>query len=184
MTERDIIDIAMQPGLSELKLHLRITSSDQDALLLSYLKAAALSAEHHIGRCLLQSRFTYTGSFEPSIVLDKINTRFFPLMGTPMVEVDGKKTTGFTVKGRTLTFSEGVTGDRVKIVYVGGGHKIEADIKTALTKLFLAMAGFAILESVVGYNKHRPGETLLKGLCYVGLMTVLALFFYFFSDVK
>ena len=60
----------------------------------------------------------------------------------------------------------------------------EADIKTALTKLFLAMAGFAILESVVGYNKHRPGETLLKGLCYVGLMTVLALFFYFFSDVK
>ena len=49
-----------------------------------------------------------------------------------MVEVDGKKTTDFTVKGRTLTFSEGVTGDRVKIVYVGGGHKIEADIKTAI----------------------------------------------------
>lgn len=132
MTERDIIDIAMQPGLSELKLHLRITSSDQDALLLSYLKAAALSAEHHIGRCLLQSRFTYTGSFKHSILLDKINTRFFPLMGTPTVEVDGKKTTDFTVKGRTLTFSEGVTGDRVKIVYVGGGHKIEADIKAAI----------------------------------------------------
>lgn len=132
MTEREIIDIALQPGLSELKLHLRITSSDQDALLMSYLKAAAVSAEHQIGRRLERSKFTYTGAFSSSIVLEELHNRYFPLQGVPVVEVDGERTTAFTVRGRRIFFNEGVTGERVRVVYVGGGHKVEPDIRAAI----------------------------------------------------
>lgn len=132
MTDRDIIEIAMQPGLSELKLHLRITSSDQDALLLSYLKAAAVSAEHHIGRCLEQSRFTYTGAFAPAITLEHVNLRYFPIIGTPQVYVDGNRCTDFALEGKTVKFGESVEGEKVRIVYTAGGRRVEADIKAAI----------------------------------------------------
>ena len=122
----------MQPGLDELRLHLRITSHDQDALLRTYLKAAAVSAEHHIGRCLEQSRFILTGAFAPVITLDHINPRFFPVMGTPRVRVDGVLTTNFTIQGATLTFDEGVTGSEIRVEYMGGGRRVEDDIKAAI----------------------------------------------------
>lgn len=132
MITRDIIDIAMQPGLSELKLHLRITSNDQDALLTSYLKAAAMSAEHHIGRCLEESRFVLSDTFSPVIALDHINPQFFPVKGTPRVTVDGQPCTDFTVEGRKVIFGESVSGDSVRVEYVGGGNRVEPDIKTAI----------------------------------------------------
>lgn len=132
MTNRDIIDIAMQPGLNELKLHLRITSNDQDALLTSYLKSAAVSAEHYIGRCLEESRFVLTDTFSPVIVLDHVNPQFFPVKGTPRVTVDGLPCTDFTVEGSRLVFGEAVSGGAVRIEYTCGGYRVEPDIKTAI----------------------------------------------------
>lgn len=132
MITRDIIDIAMQPGLSELKLHLRITSNDQDALLTSYLKAAAMSAEHHIGRCLEESRFVLIDSFSPVLPLGHVNPQFFPVKGEPRVTVDGSPCTDFTVEGRMLVFGESVTGETVRVEYTAGGGRVEPDIRTAI----------------------------------------------------
>lgn len=132
MIERDIIDAEMQPGLDEFRLHLRITSNDQDALLMAYLKAAARSAEHHIGRCIEKSRFVLTGDFEPEITLDHISPRYYPLVGTPRVKVDGVDTEDFSVDGATIRFAEGVSGSQVRIEYVGGGLRVEDDIKAAI----------------------------------------------------
>ena len=132
MITRDIIDIAMQPGLSELKLHLRITSNDQDALLTSYLKAAAMSAEHYIGRCLEDSRFVLTDSFSPVITLGHVNPQFFPVKGEPRVYMDGTACTDFTLDGNRLVFGGAVTGGAVRVEYTAGGGRVESDIRTAI----------------------------------------------------
>lgn len=134
MIERDIYESMMQPGLLEFKQHLRITSNDQDALLMQCLKAAALAAEHHIGRCLLRSRFRYTGSFDSTITLEKVNDNFFPLQSVVSVKVDGEAVSqeSYNITGHTLTFDEGVTGNDVEIVYEAGGRGVEADIQAAI----------------------------------------------------
>lgn len=132
MIKRDIIDIAMQPGLSELKLHLRITSNDQDALLLLYLKSAARAAEKHIGRCLLKSNYTIAADFAPSLKLEGIDPDFFPLVGSPKVLVDGAEVTAFEVKGSVLTFEDSVAGTSVVVKYTAGGMPVEEDIRAAI----------------------------------------------------
>ncbi len=134
MTNRDIIDIELQPSLAEFKRHLRITSTDQDALLVTYLKAAATSAEHHIGRCLEASIFTYTGSFTHTVTLDKVDVEEFPLRSVDSVKVDGVaiSTDDYTVEGDTLTIADTQDGDAVEVVYRAGGKKMESDIKSAI----------------------------------------------------
>lgn len=132
MTTRIINEMTMQPGLDELKLHLRITSNDQDALLTSYLKAAALSAEHHIGRCLEQSSFTLKDTFSPVIALDYLDPEVYPLMGVLSVKVDGNDCTDFTVDGNNVVFGDSVTGEEVTINYTCGGVQVESDIRVAI----------------------------------------------------
>lgn len=132
MVTRNIITDKMQPGLDELKLHLRITSDDQDALLTSYLKAAVMSAEHHIGRCLVDSSFTLTDTFSSVIALDRLDPKDYPLTVSPSVKVDGQTCTDFTVDGNCIVFGEAVTGTDVRIEYTCGGVEVESDIRIAV----------------------------------------------------
>lgn len=134
MIRRDITDIEFQPSLHELKEHLRILSNDQDDLLMSYLKAAARSAEHHIGRCLETSEFTLMAEFSQSVELPEIDSQYFPLMEVLSVEADGQAVPAehYSVAGGTLTFAEGVTGSTLKIKYKAGGYPVEDDIKAAI----------------------------------------------------
>lgn len=132
MITRNIIVDKMQPGLDELKLHLRITSDDQDALLTSYLKAAIVAAEHHIGRCLVDSSFSLTDNLSPVITLDHVDPKVYPLKGMPSVKVDDKTCTDFTVDGNRVIFGETVTGSAVRIDYTCGGVEVESDIRIAV----------------------------------------------------
>lgn len=123
--------MSMQPGLSEFKLHLRLVSDDQDAMLLSYLKAATRAAEHQIGRCLAPSRFVKTCNFASEIVLDNV-CDLYPIQGSPVVYVDGTACTNFSVVDNRIVFGTGVTGAVVRVTYTAGARKAEPDIKVAI----------------------------------------------------
>ena len=69
MFERSYIDAYVQPSLEDLKRHLRITSGDLDEILQPCLLAAINSAEHHIGKIIARSEFTYSGFFIRSLDL-------------------------------------------------------------------------------------------------------------------
>lgn len=134
MIERDIFESYMQPGLLDFKQHLRITNNDQDALLMQCLKAAAVSAEHHIGRCLLRSKFRYTCRFASSISLEKVNDNYYPLQRVLSCKVDGVyiPLDSMHVSGHVITFDESVVGDMAEVVYEAGGRCVEPDIQAAI----------------------------------------------------
>lgn len=131
MNRRDIIEERLDPGLDALKLHLRITSSDQDALLLGYLKAAVLSAEHFIGRPLACSMFVQSGEFNPTLTLEGISDDF-PVEEIMSVTVDGEEVTAYSTHGDTLLFDRGVSGGEYEVYYVAGGRKVLDDIRQAV----------------------------------------------------
>ena len=69
MTERIYLDTQYQPSLEDFKRHLRLTSNDLDDALQMYLLAAVNAAEHHIGKIIARSEFTYSGWFIRSFEL-------------------------------------------------------------------------------------------------------------------
>lgn len=134
MTGRDIIDVEMQPSLLEFKQHLRITSSDQDALLMQCLKSALTAAENHIGRYLAKSVFKYVGKFAQTITLERIDENLYPLERIVSVKVDGEVMlpTSYTITDDVFSFNADVTGDKMELIYVAGGRYVEHDIKAAI----------------------------------------------------
>lgn len=128
MFERSYIDAYVQPSLEDLKRHLRITSGDLDETLQPYLLAAINSAEHHIGKIIARSEFTYSGFFIRSLDLRG------PGIVVKSVEVDGK-TLGiedYELDGRTLLISTNVIGKEMQMVYESGMQFVDFDIKAAI----------------------------------------------------
>lgn len=128
MIERSYIDAMIQPSLEDLKRHLRITSGDLDETLQPYLLAAIGSAEHHIGKIIARSEFTYSGWFIRSLELKG------PDIMVKSVEVDGDALSEeeYTLSGRNLMISMDVNGRELKVVYESGMTFVDFDIKAAI----------------------------------------------------
>lgn len=156
MFERSYIDKYVQPSLEDLKRHLRITSGDLDETLQPYLLAAINSAEHHIGKIIARSEFTYSGFFIRSLDLRG------PGIVVKSVEVDGK-TLGiedYDLDGRTLLISPNVIGKEMRMVYESGMQYVDFDIKAAIlltaAKLFNNPADTVEAMPSVAKNLLRP----------------------------
>ena len=123
MTERIYLE-QYQPSLEDFKRHLRLTSDDLDETLQMNLLAAINAAEHHIGKVIALSEFSYTG---PLVAL-ACQT---PLKEVAEVAVDGAEV-GYEVKDGVLTLAEGVTGDAMIVRYTSGMNQVPFDIKAAI----------------------------------------------------
>ena len=123
MTERIYLE-QYQPSLEDFKRHLRLTSDDLDETLQMNLLAAINAAEHHIGKVIALSEFSYTG---PLVAL-ACQT---PLKEVVEVAVDGAEV-GYEVKDGVLTLAEGVTGDAMSVRYTSGMNQVPFDIKAAI----------------------------------------------------
>jgi hypothetical protein len=156
MFERSYIDAYVKPSLEDLKRHLRITSGDLDETLHPCLLAAINSAEHHIGKIIARSEFTYSGFFIRSLDLRG------PGIVVKSVEVDGK-TLGiedYDLDGRTLLISPNVIGKEMQMVYESGMQFVDFDIKAAIlltaAKLFNNPADTVEAMPSVAKNLLRP----------------------------
>lgn len=159
MIERAYIDSYVQPSLEDLKRHLRITSGDLDETLEPYLLAAIDSAEHHIGKTIARSEFTYSGWLIRSLDLKgpgiKVNT----------VSVDGVSLTDddYRIDGRTLIISPDITGKEMVVTYEAGMVQVPFDIKAAIlltaSKLFNNPADTVEVLPSVAKNLLRPYRT-------------------------
>lgn len=124
MTERIYLDTQYQPSLEDFKKHLRLTSDDLDDALQMYLLAAVNAAEHHIGKVIALSDFSYTG---PLVSLPCRT----PLREVAEVKVDGAEV-GYDVRDGVLTLAEGVSGDVMTVRYTSGMNQVPFDIKAAI----------------------------------------------------
>lgn len=156
MFERSYIDAYVQPSLEDLKRHLRITSGDLDETLRPYLLAAINSAEHHIGKIIARSEFTYSGYFIRSLDLRG------PGIVVKSVEVDGEllDDDGYELDGRTLLISPFSLGKEMRVVYESGMQSVDFDIKAAIlltaAKLFNNPADTVEAMPSVAKNLLRP----------------------------
>ena len=130
MRKRKIDSDVLAFALRKLRSHLRITADDLDEELVDKLLAAVDSAEHRIGRVIFQSSFRDTIPFSSVVCLDR-----------PLISVDGLEVNGETISAElykvnlfegTVTFSEGVTGESVKVEYTAGMEQVPADIMNAI----------------------------------------------------
>ena len=113
-----------EPNIEDLKRHLRITSNDLDDTLIPCLLAAVNACEHHIGKVIAQSEFTYEGPFTNSLPLQS------PLHKDALaVEVDGISA-DYKVEGSTLIPT--VEGVEMTVVYTAGMKQVPFDIKAAI----------------------------------------------------
>lgn len=123
MTERVYIE-GYEPNIEDFKRHLRITSDDLDDTLMPYLLAAINVCEHHIGKVIAQSEFSYEGPFANSLPLQS------PLHQDVLaVEVDGIPVS-YRVDGNKLYPS--VVGKGMRVVYSAGMIQVPFDIKAAV----------------------------------------------------
>ena len=125
MTDRIPDSVASSSLLADFKTHLRITANDLDADLRQKLMAAVLSAEKHIGRVILKSRFVTT------TVLHTLQLHS-PVIEVEGVEIDGVVTQDYTLVGNLLKLNDGVTGSNMKVTYIAGRDYIPYDIKAAV----------------------------------------------------
>ena len=125
MTERIPDSVASNALLADFKAHLRITANDLDSDLRQKLMAAVLSAEKHIGRVILKSRFVTT------TVLHTLQLHS-PVTEVEGVEIDGVVTQDYTLVGNLLKLNDGVTGSKMKVTYIAGRDYIPYDIKAAV----------------------------------------------------
>lgn len=123
MTERIYLE-QYQPMLEDFKNHLRLTSDDLDGALQICLLAAVNAAEHHIGKVIALSDFSYAGP------LVQLPCRT-PLIEVAEVKVDGAEV-GYEVKDGVLTLSEDVTGSVMTVRYTSGMNQVPFDIKAAI----------------------------------------------------
>ena len=135
MVERSYLG-EYQPSLEDLKRHLRITSDDLDGTLEMYLCAAIESAEHHIGRTIALSEYTYSGCFTRSFEMKP------PFRRVVRVEVDGVQLTEdeYRIDRRTILLSPEVMGESLLVTYEAGMASVPFDMKAAIllsaSKLF------------------------------------------------
>lgn len=123
MTERTYTE-GFEPNIEDFKRHLRITSDDLDETLVPCLLAAINACEHHIGKVIAQSEFTYEGPFTRSLPLQS------PLHKDALaVEVDGIPV-DYTLEGNMLVPS--VEGKDMTVAYVAGMKQVPFDIKAAV----------------------------------------------------
>lgn len=127
MVERSYLD-KFQPSLEDIKRHLRVTSDDLNENLEMYLRAAIESAEHHIGKIIAASIFTYEGWFVRSFDM------LTPFRKVISVEVDGDvlSETDYKVDKRTIVISPDIKGDKIKVVYEAGLQTVPFDMKAAI----------------------------------------------------
>lgn len=128
MRTRELDASALARLMAKLKSHLRITSNDLDDELMAKLTAAIDSAEHFIGRIILESSIKDTLPFSSKVALSR------PLISVDGVEVDGVETSSFTtdIFTGTLGFSEDMTGYAVEVSYNAGMTQIPPDIVNAI----------------------------------------------------
>ena len=114
--------------MSKLKGHLRITADDLDGDLLVKLLAAVNSAEHFIGRIIVESSIEDTLPFSSKVSLSR------PLISVDGVKVDGVETPDFTadIFSGSLVFPDGMTGYSVEVAYTAGMRQVPPDIVNAI----------------------------------------------------
>lgn len=159
MVDRRYLEDECQPSLKDLKRHLRITSGDLDEILSPYLYAAINMAEHHIGKIIARSEFTYTGRF----------IRSFDMKGPEEkisgIEIDGKvlEESDYRLDKRTIIFNPEIKGEVVVIKYTSGMSQVPFDIQAAVmlsaARLFNNPVDSADTLPSVSKNLLRPYRT-------------------------
>ena len=156
MIERSYIDAQFQPSLEDFKRHLRITSGDLDETLQPHLLAAINSAEHHIGKIIARSEFTYSGWFIRSLELRG------PGIKVTEVTVDGVRLpdNAWRLDRHNVIISNDITGEEMQVTYEAGMTQVEFDIKAAIlltaAKLFNNPADTVEALPSVAKNLLRP----------------------------
>ena len=120
--------IATAALLGEFRNHLRMTSTDMDAILLQSLEVGILRAEHEIGSVIALSGFTVQIPFKKTLELRG------PIVEVSSVKVDGEMVpdTSYSFDERSLTFNGGITGEKVEVVFKAGVSPIPGDMKGAI----------------------------------------------------
>lgn len=158
MVERSYL-AQFQPSLEDLKRHLRITSDDLDETLEMYLCAAIEAAEHHIGRIIAVSDFSYSGWFVRSFDMKA------PFREIKTVAIDGVEVAkeDYTVDKGTLLISSELTGKELAVVYESGMAQVPFDMKAAIlltaAKLFNNPVDSVESLPSVAKNLLRPYRT-------------------------
>ena len=121
--------IATQALLGEFRNHLRITSTDMDAILEQALEVGIERAEAEIGKVIALS--TFTGVQMP--FAQTLSLRG-PIVEVTSVKVDGTEVpvTSYTYNQRSLTFADGVEGSSVELAYKAGFEQIPSMVKGAI----------------------------------------------------
>lgn len=121
--------IATQALLGEFRNHLRMTSTDMDAILEQSLEVGIERAEAEIGKVIALS--TFTGVQMP--FAQTLSLRG-PIVEVTSVKVDGAEVpaTSYTYNQRSLTFADGVEGSSVELAYKAGFEQIPSMVKGAI----------------------------------------------------
>lgn len=158
MVERSYLE-QFQPSLEDIKRHLRVTSDDLNDTLELYLRAAIESAEHHIGKVIAVSEFSYSGWFVRSF--DMLG----PFRRVVSVVVDDKELTSdeYTIDRRTLIIHPEITGEALTVRYEAGHSQVPFDMKAAIlltaAKLFNNPVDSVESLPSVAKNLLRPYRT-------------------------
>ena len=121
--------IATQALLGEFRNHLRMTSTDMDAVLEQSLEVGIERAEAEIGKVIALSKFTGVQMpFAQTLSLRG------PVTEILSVKVDGDAVpaANYTFDPWSLTFADGVEGSSVELDYKAGFEKIPSMIKGAI----------------------------------------------------
>jgi len=121
--------IATQALLGEFRNHLRITSTDMDAILEQALEVGIERSEAEIGRVIALSVFKGVQMpFAQTLSLRG------PIVEVTSVKVDGETvpSTSYTFDKWSLTFADGVEGDSVELAYKAGFEQIPSMVKGAI----------------------------------------------------
>ena len=121
--------IATQALLGEFRNHLRMTSTDLDAILEQALEVGIERSEAEIGKVIALS--TFTGVQMP--FAQTLSLRG-PIVEVTSVKVDGTEVpvTSYTYNQRSLTFADGVEGSSVELAYKAGFEQIPSMVKGAI----------------------------------------------------
>ena len=121
--------IATQALLGEFRNHLRITSTDMDAILEQALEVGIERSEAEIGRVIALSVFKGVQMpFAQTLSLRG------PIVEILSVKVDGTvvPAANYTFDAMSLTLADGVEGSSVELAYKAGMEQIPSMIKGAI----------------------------------------------------
>jgi len=107
-----VTDSAIEPvTLSEMKDHLRVTSSDEDTLIESLITAARQAAEHYLSRSLISKTYEMTMDDWDTC----INIPFPPLLSVESIKYDGTSSDDQTFASSNYTIETRMEPGRIKI---------------------------------------------------------------------